>query len=402
MYIAASRNLPRGGELGALLIVLLLLLFILHIAHATGLRNSLGALTTLWAIAILLRARERPPLALPIIAWLGIGVASSLWSLDAGTTLKSTLADIAMPTGAFYAAFLASRQQQAFSVLSVAAASGTVILAALTVAAFAMDSMASLQAEGTAGVLYYYPGPGVASTLAVYAVPFALQLVVGGERIRRRLGLLSLACAIVAGAATLNRMFWPALFATLVAFGLWHWRRLTPAVRMWILGALVACGLASVGIVTYLNAIRDAPSNSFTARLQAFREWSAAAAEYPLLGQGFGRKIVPQMAGHSLSSAMAEDRYWRSHGHNLFLNVVLQVGITGLMVFLLLLGCLAKRAYTARHSGDFSSGGALVALVVAMLIKNLTDDFMTQAVVLLFWSYAGILVGRLSTATGHH
>jgi len=38
--------------------------------------------------------------------------------------------------------------------------------------------------------------------------------------------------------------------------------------------------------------------------------------------------------------------------------------------------------------------------VIVMLAKNFTDDFMDQAVVIAFWIYAGLLLGRLRTTAG--
>jgi len=401
MWVAGLRSHTRGGETGGLPLALLVLVPIVHIAHATGLRNTLGLLIMLWAFLILVRKGGRPPLAVPVLAWLGIVFASSIWSVDTEATLKGGLTDVAMPMGAFYAAFLASRQHQAFSVLSAAAASGTVLLAVLTVVALATDSAAGLQSEGTAGALYYYPGPGVASTLGVYALPFALLLSSEADhRARRRLGFLSLGCIVITGAGTLNRMFWPALIVTSAAFAFWYWPRLSSSKRAWFTGGLLALGLAAAGIVLYLDQVRNPPNNVYSMRLQAFREWSRSLAERPLLGQGYGRKILPQAAADNLSPALAEDRYWRSHAHNLFLNVLLQIGIVGLGTLLLLVGCLISQACRARDATRLSTSAALVSLVVAMITKNLTDDFMTQAVALAFWIYAGILAGRISSGVG--
>jgi hypothetical protein len=42
-------------------------------------------------------------------------------------------------------------------------------------------------------------------------------------------------------------------------------------------------------------------------------------------------------------------------------------------------------------------GAAGFSLLIALLAKNSTDDFMDHAVVIAFWGYAGILLGRLSS-----
>jgi O-antigen ligase len=86
-----------------------------------------------------------------------------------------------------------------------------------------------------------------------------------------------------------------------------------------------------------------------------------------------------------------------THAHNLFLDVVLQVGVVGLAVFCWLLAALAREAWRARDLGQWRAGAALAALVVALVAKNLTDDFMDHAVVIAFWGYAGLLLGRAAT-----
>lgn len=370
------------------------LLVVLHVAHATGLRNLLALLLTLAAAVLLLRARHWPPLGGVLLAWLVFGALSAAWSVDAEATLKSVLYDIALPTGVFYCAFLAARKPAAPTVVGVAGAAGLVFLAAMTVLAYSLGQADLLRNHEPGGALYFYPGPGAASTLAVYAVPPALLLALSRDSRDRWIGCLSLACVPLVGLGTLNRMFWLALAAAAVFFVLWQWQRFNEAQRRQIVVGMALGVLAAVATVAYLNAQRGEER-----RLMMWREWGAIAAEAPFVGYGFGKTAVAEIGGPRLSADIVQrDRHVLAHSHNLLLNVVLQVGVLGLALFGLLMAALFRTAARARDPSVRSSGAALAALVAAMLVKNTTDDVMDHAVVVAFWLYAGFLSGRILNA----
>ena len=392
---------PRRREPPAFLLALAVLVPVLHIAHATGLRNTLGAVVTLWALSLLARSPERPVLAGPVIAWLFVGAASSLWSPDAETTIKSVLTDIVLPLGGFYGAYLASQQPQDHRSLAVVVLGSIGIVAAFTMIAFAADLTEQLPVERRGGLLYYYPGPGVASTLAVYAAPFAFLLAGDPDRVQRYLGYGGLICILLAGLGATNRMFWLTFTVALATYHLWQLSSYTARQRYWIGVAIVGLAVLAGGMVQHLNAFRDPRDNALDIRLQGWREWSAIADDALLHGHGLGKKIIREVRGDRLSERLVRlDPNLQSHGHNLFLNVVLQTGLLGLGVLCVLFGSLLREAYKARDPTRLRISAALTTLVIVMLAKNFTDDFMDQAVVIAFWIYAGMLLGRLRATAG--
>jgi O-antigen ligase len=388
----------------SLLFALSALVPVLHVAHVTGLRNTLAALITVWAVLLLVRDRRRPPLIIPMLCWLALALTSSLWSPDPESTLKAVLTDIVMPLGIFCAAWQVSLRAQSFLVLSSAIVCGSVILAAFVLLALSAGMTPWHPLEAASGILYYYPGPGVTSTLAVYALPFALLFAgsAGGVSLRCA-GYVSLGAILMVGLGTLNRMFWPAFVVTLATYWLWQWPRLSPRHRGWIASVLLAFALAGAGMVAYLGQLRDPADYSNRLRLQAFKEWGALVVAAPPLGHGFGRRILRNVQGEKLSTELTSgDPSWRSHAHNLVLNVVLQVGFVGLIFFCFLLASLLREAYHARDPVRVRYSAALAALLVAMLAKNMTDDFMNNAVIVAFWAYAGMVLGRISEREPHH
>lgn len=372
--------------------ILAILVAVLHVAHATGLRNLLAVLLAAFAAAMLIRGRHWPPLALPLLGWLCFGVLSSAWSANVEASLKSVLYDVVMPAGTFYSAFLVARRPSAPILVGLGALVGLAFLLAVTALAYAVGQAEMLRIHDPGGVVYYYPGPGAASTLAVYAVPVALLVAFAGDSKSRWIGYASLGCVPVIGLGTYNRMFWLALAAAVVCFALWQWQRFSRRQRRLILAGMVLGALAALAAVSYLSAKRGEER-----RLIIWREWGAIAAEAPLLGYGFGKRAIAEVGAPRLSrNIVGEDRNVLSHSHNLFLNVVLQTGVVGLALFGLLIGALLRIAYRARREpAHFVPGAALAALVVAMLVKNMTDDVMDHAVIVAFWLYAGLLAGRV-------
>lgn len=403
MQLGESGVLAQRRQFSGLLLGLTVLLPILHIAHATGLRNLLAAIITVWVLTLLRRRRELPPLSSAVGAWLVIAMMSSLWSPDLEITLKAVLTDIAMPMGACYAAYLVSRRMQAFRTLATGVVCGTAILAALTIFAFMIGANKSLPLVEHPGLLYYYPGPGVASTLAVYALPFALLLAADNERPVSYAGYASLGFILITGLGSMNRMFWVASLVAVAAFYLWQWPRLPARHRRLLIAGILACAAGVAAMVVHLTETRKVGELTEDTRFRAWREWIPIAAAAPVLGYGFGKKIVREVGGHRLPTRVTEvDPYLLTHGHNLFLVVALQLGLVGLTLFCVLLLALAGEAYRARRRAQVLDGAALIALLVAMIVKNLTDDFMDHAVVVAFWAYAGILLGRLRASAGSH
>jgi len=75
------------------------------------------------------------------------------------------------------------------------------------------------------------------------------------------------------------------------------------------------------------------------------------------------------------------------------------LGILGLAIYLALLAALLREYWrlggAAAPPAVRLLGAAGFALLMAMLAKNSTDDFMDQAAAIAFWGYAGLLLGRL-------
>ena len=126
-------------------------------------------------------------------------------------------------------------------------------------------------------------------------------------------------------------------------------------------GVLCVAAVAAWGAFDYASRERHLELSG-DLRLQAWREWTGIALEKPLLGHGFGRSLLRREGQRGVSQELRQRApHYLSHGHNLFLDVAVQLGVPQRII----------------------------------VVRFTTDDFMDQAGVLAFWGYAGVLLGRL-------
>jgi O-antigen ligase len=126
--------------------------------------------------------------------------------------------------------------------------------------------------------------------------------------------------------------------------------------------------------------------------------------QQPLGGYGFGRDAMLHVLGGEieLKKILADypSGYQYGHTHNLFLNYAIEVGLVGLLIFLLLMTQLIR--YYSRHSKDSDllvalAGVAGVAILVGFLLRNQTNDMFYRDLSLYFWSTQGLLLGFIAS-----
>jgi len=378
------------------------LFVILPFAHVPALRNLLSLAAAVLVAVILVRERRLPPLpAWPMAAWIALGAASALWSADPAATQLGVLYSMLLPAGVFLAAWRVAANDRAFDRLRWAAAGGVLCLGVMVAAVFATGRPAAvlLSDAGESNVTYYWPGVGVASTFAALIVPFALFAIASVRRAERYAGAVILAAAISLAMVSQNRIVWPALLLSCAAFIAWLWPALGVAPRRISAGVLCVAAVAAWGAFDYASRERQLELGS-DLRLQAWREWSGIALEKPLLGHGLGRSLLRGEGERGVSQELRQrSPFYLSHGHNLLLDVAVQLGVLGLAIYLALLGALLREYWRLGGAGARGRlrllGATAFSLLVAMIAKNSTDDFMDQAVAIAFWGYAGVLLGRL-------
>jgi O-antigen ligase len=350
-----------------------------------------------------MRERRLPPLpAWPMAAWIALGAASALWSGDPAATMHGVLYSMLLPTGVFLAAWRVAANDCAFDRIRWAAAGGVLCLGIMVALVFATGrpTAALVSDVGESNITYYWPGVGVSSTFAALIVPFALLALASVRRAERYAGAVILAAAIAVATVSQNRIVWPSIVLSCAAYIAWLWPALAPASRRIALVILCVAAVGAGGAFYYASFERRiaVPELGSDVRVQGWREWTGIALQRPLLGHGFGRVQVHLEGERSITQSIKQrDSYIGSHAHNLFLDIAVQLGVLGLAIYLALLGALLREYWRLGGAGAPGRllGATAFSLLVAMIAKNSTDDFMGHAVVIAFWGYAGVLLGRL-------
>ena len=247
-----------------------------------------------------------------------------------------------------------------------------------------------------------YGDVGTVSTFLVTVLPLFLFLALRSKpHSLARLSALAVAAGcLAAGFLTLNRTFWLATAAEITIFALFsmrYWDRRFRIASMLAVGSLVAV-LAFFEVVTASESriALSAPGIGvweFTSGDPRGGLWRFAASQialHPWIGSGLGKWSSREVFIAYFNDPML------MHAHNMFLNRALETGLPGLAAFVLLLGSVAvafRRVARSADPGTAAIGAAGLALVIGIVVKNLTDDFFVRQNALLFWSLVGAGLG---------
>lgn len=365
-------------------------------SHDVALRLVLLALATVFCAGVLVRERGAvsvlPPIWWP---WLLFGVwaaASIRWSLEPARSAKELQNEVVYTALALFACYIGAQATDAPRAFISALAAGGTLACASALWAFA----SGLPAESNVG---WHGGPGDHTAALLALMPCALGVFWYGRQAawpRTALWLIGLLVALFLASAltTQNRTVWIGfaleIGVFLVVLAL---RRAGDWRAQFSLAAAGVVTIAAMGTVVLLvqreRETTGAVSMSADPRL---RIWSKAAEhieQRPLTGYGFGRGLLRDR----LPGEADVEQAW--HAHNLFLDLTLQVGVTGLLLFVLLLAATLRQGL--RFAGNRSAataacGMALIALLAGMLTRNMTDMLFVRQNALVFWGLTGVLL----------
>jgi O-antigen ligase len=380
----------------------------------TYLRSIAFGFALLFALWLILGAMfsDGEPIPVPdayligaLVAWSAWSAASLAWSIQPSYSRAELGTEVGwgLATVAIY--YVAARTGRAFRALTTAIAAVTVFLALL--------AMHTLLESGAAGpetaLLRSHGGVGAFSTLLVLVAP-VLPLLCAPRPVGYGAGpwqvaavLCAFALLFAAARLTENRMIWVAFaagFLVAAVLAAWRWRsRLASAPLRW--GAVLLALLVVLSGLFVDAALQRARTNfkgdtsvaqtiAEDPRILLWRHTFERIGERPWTGFGFGKSILRdqlrQETGHPLLL----------HAHNLFVSQWLQTGAIGVLALLALLGALAWRYWAFLRASDgtlAAIGLAGLVMLVAFVVKNLTDDFMTRPTSREFWAINALLVG---------
>jgi len=332
------------------------------------------------------------------IAWIALCTASLAWSVDPRYSWEELQREVGYGLLAFAVFFAASREPADLHAAVRACLAGAVLLGAAAWLARAFPTVPLAER--------YLAIEGSLSTQLVTVAPMLLILAA-----RAPLGLAAPARATgatavllaAAGFATENRMMWIALMVAVACVAVAYRRggaaHVAAGSRKAFIVALAAMAIGFVASSAY-KATRYYPANATTAESFAFDErpliWDSAGELFdhrPWLGHGYGREIV----GDGIADGLARrgsGHWWLRHGHNVFMDAGLQMGVVGIAAYVALLAMLLRAFAAAGRTQDgWPLAAAGIAMTVALIAKNLTDDFYYRPNSLVFWALCGMLLG---------
>jgi O-antigen ligase len=324
-------------------------------------------------------------------AWALLAVLSLAWSVDPRYTLDELRNEMLYATLAVAVFFFAAQHAGRWRLWCVALFAGTLVVFAIYVAESAFGIKLSRHP------VFELRGPW--STHLVLIAPLVLALSWrepwGGGR-GLAVGAAAMALLLYAAWETENRIIWVALAAQFLIAGL-----LQPAgsgTRM-LRGLTVAAAL--VATAAFAAAIVDRSALHFAGAAESLerdvrpRIWGVAAEKFreaPLVGHGFGREVLAQDFIPHTPTVLNHPQI--RHGHNVFVDMALSLGVVGLAAFVALLFILAREHVRQLRRPEVASLGVLGLMVMAgFLVKCLTDDFLHRHNGLVFWALNGMLLG---------
>lgn len=242
--------------------------------------------------------------------------------------------------------------------------------------------------------------PNDLALMLTLILPLTLALVGCTRSLAARFVLLGLAALdIVAVIATYSRGGFLVLATVVGAYLVALWRRGKKATAVFVTAGIVALApLAPVGYVQRLATITDIHADrtgSAQVRWRDMQDAAAYAAAHPVFGAGIGMNLLAlnEMRGETWTKV-----------HNVYLQYAVDLGLPGLLLFVLLLGgaigsCMRASRVTARKPGyaDFpflaeGVGVSLTGFAVAAV-------FYPDAYQFYFFYFAGLAVAVKAIAS---
>lgn len=410
---------------------------LLPLGHLTGLRNTVTSFVVLatlwWAGRRCWRDLPARWISVALLAWCAASIG---WSIVPEVSFAKWRVDLFLPLLAYAAVFGYVMKSGRIDAIVGGTVSGIVCLALLSVPAFLQDT-AALQVASVVQTEFFatitnpmpiwFPGVGdasMATALSALGLLFASRLVRGiSQRCAQIVAVVSTLSILLILVAINNRNA-TLTIPVVIVFAVFLDRRQSTSsqpvdsprhrVRRIVVGvAVIATLVGSVALLESgarqrlqrmgLSVANDESGlvvlTERDTRPMIWSYYTRLAWRHPWIGVGFGR-TVPGMTYHTQDDrqlARIEPNAY-VHAHNLLLNWWLQTGLVGVSLLLLLLATIVVDAWRARDSSmtrPRAGAVTVIALVVTMLLRDMTDDFLIFGMASMYW----ILIGAFAAAT---
>ena len=244
--------------------------------------------------------------------------------------------------------------------------------------------------EGRAVSLFDNP-----NVLAMYLVlTFPLVLAKSSRATLRKeklLGFFAALSVLLCVIFTWSRGAWLALIVSALFFLAARTRKTVSVIIAFLITLPVVNFFVPLGIKTRFMSILDLTDSSIYYRLYTWKGTLDAIKDNFLGGIGYGNEafseIYPRYAYSGMEAA--------EHSHSLFLQILLALGIFGLLIFVVFLFLFAQKNFEFMKNSDdrkttAMSSAAFSGIIGALVMGVFDNVFYNYRILFLFWVVAGI------------
>ena len=348
--------------------------------------------TALWHWWRIPGTRTTIPCKAAMLAWGGICIASLAYTSDLAYTTGELKNELGYTLMAFFSFLVLAADRSAAIWLLRAVGGGLAFIGLWAALAWAGNGFV-WAADAR------YGGYGIFSAYLVTIVPALTWLIFADPASHvRKIGVGLLLLALFLAVIAMQRAAWPALGVQALIIVFYAFRsRFVGISRIWlIVSAITIVVVASVG-THHVHQARGGGSGAQLTDDVRVGFWPKVVkkiAEHPLAGTGFGQRMMYKTYPEMTPVAIPD--LW--HAHNVLLNYGIQLGVPGIIAFLLLLAAFASMFMQAIVKGETWTGIAGLALIAGVLTRNQFNDFFMRDMSLLFWVLMGIFARLAVTA----
>lgn len=241
--------------------------------------------------------------------------------------------------------------------------------------------------EGMVRIYSTFENPNVYGEYLLFMIPFSLTLFFGSKRGLYKLmwagaGLLMVAAMML----TMSRGCWIGLAA-----GVFIYFAIADRRFLWLFFAAVVIMpfVLPESIMARLLSIGNLEDSSSLYRLYIWLGTFSMLKDYWLTGVGLGTK-----AFSGIYSAYAYNGIIAPHPHNLYLNIISETGITGLIGFAWVSVLGVRSSISTAIKGNVFNrhlGAALAAAFTGFFVQGIFDNvFYNYRIVLMFWIFIAL------------
>jgi O-antigen ligase len=387
------------------LFCLCVLVIFLPIAHTESIRAfSLGIPVGLWFLKSILSRRflfTRTPVDLPILLFTLVAALSVITAVDPRYSLEEFIGEWVIGVFLFYMVVNNVRLEQIKYILG-ALLLGNILMVGYGIFDFFRDGGRILNffrdgeqiLNRAIRAASLHSGVGTFSTYLVTIIPYVFVAVFFLKKTAYRFAIvILLSLNLFALFLTYSPGAWLSILVLAFMGGWFFVPRKVFIPFLLFIGLIIFLGAPQKVFHYYdrLTASNTHPDFYNTRWILAKFSFEKIK-ETPLQMNGFGRRTFAKKFPSFLEKYKGAFMW---HAHNTFLNVAIQMGVQGLLIFCFLLYRLLKYCLEREKSEGFPITRyyylATFLMIITFFARNLSDDFFVDDSALLFWFLCGMI-----------